>query len=292
MEDIPATMVLESALLTISIEPAPLAVLSVPNEFVPKCAWLLMRQYNSKSSFNFKSFHSIVSDDDGLSIICPAKLMSTFKFLLNPTQYTVSSSYWRAFIINLAGSYEFPGMVFCLADSLSKEGLSILHISTFEAEVVLVQEHDLERACTILREFEDPQKVHRIIEAAWQREAKPQPAVATLVAPPSVDEGDSASAAGHEFDESWLTPQVSTPQEVLPVPQLPPPVVTPRFAQGFTLCVLPNPVILAKLRDDADWNVCGPILVSSCLSLLLVLFLPNDFCGFRVVCCSDVFAAL
>jgi pectin methylesterase-like acyl-CoA thioesterase len=72
----------------------------------------------------------------------------------------VSPQKWRAFVIVLSiSAIEFPGAVHYLADSLSQEGLSILHISTFESEVFLVQEQDIEKACNVFRRSESPSKL-------------------------------------------------------------------------------------------------------------------------------------
>lgn len=273
MEESGSSIVLQSVHLNISLQEASLSVLCVPNEFVPKCAWALMREYGMKTQLNSKSFHAVLSDDDGLSIICSSQLIPTFQFLLSPSQYTLSSNNWRALVINLNGSaYELPGMVHCLANSLSQEGLSILHISTFEAEVFLVQDPDVTTALSILRQFEDAEQVLQLMEKTWKPASsyqKPQlmipPAAVTVTTQMSdTDEAFSIVSDGNEFDESWLTPQVSTPEiSAATMLNLSSPIpVSVRFASGFTLCVLPNPVILAKLRDDASWAACAPILVS------------------------------
>jgi hypothetical protein len=65
---------------------------------------------------------------------------------LNIENLKVSSQKWISLIINVIGSAgEIPGAVFYLSNALSKEGLSILHISTFDSEVFLVQEQDVDR---------------------------------------------------------------------------------------------------------------------------------------------------
>lgn len=91
-----------------------------------------------------------------MSLICNASSTSALESI-NPSGLNVSSQKWRAFVINVVGSaIEFPGAVHYLADSLSQEGLSILHISTFESEVFLVQEEDIEKACIVFRRSESP----------------------------------------------------------------------------------------------------------------------------------------
>lgn len=273
MEESYSSIVLESSHLNITLESTSLSVLSIPNEFVPKCAWWILREYGSSSLMNTRSFHSLLSDDDGLSIVCSAQMIQTIEFLMTPAEYTLSTRNWRAFVINLSGSaYELPGMVYCLANSLSQEGLSILHISTFESEVFLVQEPDLDTACAILRQFEDPLQIMKVIDKAWQQ-SEPKPIsssssnqmmnnLPTTSSSNNITNGERESNLNdtNEFDESWLTPQVSTVDDMVTTLRIFPPA-TPRFAHGFTLCVLPNPVILAKLRDISHWPICAPILV-------------------------------
>ena len=82
----------------------------------------------------------------------------------------MSPQRWRAFVIKVVGSTEeFPGAVHYLADSLSKEGLSILHISTFESEVFLVQEQDIEKACAVFRRSEGPKELASLIQEAQRK---------------------------------------------------------------------------------------------------------------------------
>lgn len=291
MEEEGPSVVLESLHFNISLEAGSLAVLSIPNEVVPKCAWWLVREYGSKK-LNKRTFHSILVDDDGLSIVCTIQAVGVLQYLLRPEEFTLSPLHWRAFVINLTGTaYEVPGAVYCLANTLSKEGLSILHISTFEAEVFLIQEPDLDRACSILKQFEDPSKVQSLIDQVWQagnggapphkqrqslsgHQKRPSASTTTLA---SAGNGESAEESSrlagetlpeeveedNDFDESWITPQgvadypidESFTTSCMSLPAL------PLFKEGFTLCVLPNPLILAKLREDADWAQCAPVLV-------------------------------
>ena len=58
----------------------------------------------------------------------------------------ISPLRWISLIINANSSAsELPGVVFYLSNALSSEGISILHISTFDSEVFLVQEFDIDR---------------------------------------------------------------------------------------------------------------------------------------------------
>lgn len=86
------------------------------------------------------------------------------------TGLCVSPQRWRAFVIKVVGAaVELPGAVHYLADSLSKEGLSILHISTFESEVFLVQEQDIEKACSVFRKSAGPQELASFVLEAQRK---------------------------------------------------------------------------------------------------------------------------
>jgi hypothetical protein len=105
-----------------------------------------------------------------LSLICNASSTSALESI-NPSGLNVSPQKWRAFVIVLSiSAIEFPGAVHYLADSLSQEGLSILHISTFESEVFLVQEQDIEKACNVFRRSESPSKLAGLKQNAMMQQ--------------------------------------------------------------------------------------------------------------------------
>jgi len=63
---------------------------------------------------------------------------------------------WFAYIINVIGSAtEVPAAVYSLANSLACESISVLHISTFESEVFLIQEKDIEKADRVFQKTQD-----------------------------------------------------------------------------------------------------------------------------------------
>lgn len=269
-------LIVKSAHFSISLKPGSLAVLCIPNEVVPKCAWWIIREYGRMNA-DVSHFHSVLMDDDGLSVICDINAVSVLKFLLRPEDFTLSPSSWRAIAIDLTGSaYEVPGAVYYLANSLSREGLSILHISTFESEVFLVQEPDLHKVCAILKEFQNADKAAALLDQASN--------TAKVGSGDTVNKADgnrSSDASGINavishyneslgvasqeedegrvnFDMSWITPQGANETDSANT-HISPPIT---FKEGFTLCVLPQPVILAKLNLDFDWSLCGPIMVS------------------------------
>ena len=103
---------------------------------------------------------------------------------INAAGLQFNTQKWRAFVINVYGGWtggsggsaaEFPGAVHHLSDSLSREGMSILHISTFESEVFLVQEQDVEKACDVLRQAERPKELAGLLEQRSHRDGESKP---------------------------------------------------------------------------------------------------------------------
>ena len=95
---------------------------------------------------------------------------------------TISAQKWRAFVINVVGSAaEFPGAVHFLADSLSNAGLSILHISTFEYEVFLVQEQDISKACDVFRVKGTPMKFASVVRETQRKRTLSSNSLASFV---------------------------------------------------------------------------------------------------------------
>lgn len=106
-----------------------------------------------------------------MSVICSTVAAASLESI-SGRQLLRSPHVWRAFVINVAESAtEFPGAVHYLADSLSNAGLSILHISTFEYEVFLVQEQDIEKACTVFRLSDSPTKLASVMQEAQRKRA-------------------------------------------------------------------------------------------------------------------------
>lgn len=301
-----------------------LAVLAVPHKAIPKCAWWLLREYgrysfeekrckdldisnhSTSGGEKHRGFGLILYDDDGLTVISEAKKISTVKYLLRPEEFTLSPFYWKAFIISMRGSaVEIPGAVYSLANALSNEGLSILHISTFDSEVFLIQEPDLEKACRILKEFEDPRVINEILEKRYgdshdsltkeQSLSKDAASMSPLQGlkeeedieeedeedhederrkPRSFYEADQSASMDNDddinrFDLSWITPQVkstiSLPNQLSEAQILSSLPSRTKFDEGFTLCVLPTAMIMAKcdrsdMRTYSDLMVRYPIL--------------------------------
>ena len=89
--------------------------------------------------------HSLVSvtrTTQELSIICPARVV--------PAGIQCEPG-WRAF--KVAGKLEFSavGILAAILTPLAEAGVSILSISTFNTDYILVRSHALEQAKTVLR---------------------------------------------------------------------------------------------------------------------------------------------
>jgi hypothetical protein len=182
-------------------------------------------------------------DDDGLSVVCnPHELILLES--LHIKSLNVSPSRWRALEINVVGSAtEFPGAVYFLADTLSKSNISILHISTFESEIFLVQEQDIDSACEVLRNRTetlskyDLAKILRRNSSSANNVGEPEGISALTVSEPrSVELGLT------NVDATSLCENM-------------------RFKDGFVLCALPCSVMLARLSEDFSMHQCGEILV-------------------------------
>jgi hypothetical protein len=128
-------------------------------------------QHLSIALLRFSKYFIFNKDNDGLSVICSTVAAASLESI-SGKQLLISPHVWRAFVINVAESAtEFPGAVHYLADSLSNAGLSILHISTFEYEVFLVQEQDIEKACAVFRLSDSPTKLASVIQEAQRKRA-------------------------------------------------------------------------------------------------------------------------
>lgn len=153
------TRIVGSGPFRVSLKHEKLCVVSIPPDLVSNAAWWLIREYSLDRRDKGGAFSSLLLDDDGLSIVCSQLSLGVLQNLLqdNP-KMIVSQQKWKAFVITVLDA-QFPGAVYHLADSLSSEGMSILHISTFESEVFLVQEKDVDLACSVLRKTEDSKEL-------------------------------------------------------------------------------------------------------------------------------------
>lgn len=90
------------------------------------------------------SFCSITRTPDELSIICPQEKI--------PPGILVEKN-WRTFKVQGPLGFSLTGIVASLSQPLAKAKISILYISTYETDYLLVEEKNLKRAEEILSTF-------------------------------------------------------------------------------------------------------------------------------------------
>lgn len=165
-------VLVHSRYIQIELQAGLLNVVHIDSELVSKCAWWLLRQYSVRpQSGRSPLFTSLIMDEGGASLACTPLATETLKSLISPEKCTISPQYWRAVIINISDSaFEYPGTVYFLANVLSDEGLSILHISTFESEVFLIQEMNVERACSILQNVDKGGRLEKFLNNPLQQD--------------------------------------------------------------------------------------------------------------------------
>jgi len=249
-----STLIVNSRYFHVLLQNAQLSVISIKNEFVPKCAWWLVREYGLKREKS-SSFRSLMMDDDGMSLVCDPCNVSTLKYLIRPEEFTISPMLWRALIINVTGTaFDLPGAVYFLANTLSQEGLSIFHISTFESEVFLIQDADVEKATAVLKEMESKHSIADMLDPYKEEDGENlSQRVEASQTPAPADDAEADDELN--LDMSWMTPNIkqsdqSSSQSTHAHPK-----------DGFHLSVLPNHVILAKLKPEADINESSDMLV-------------------------------
>lgn len=206
-------------------------IVSVPSDSVPHCAWWIIREYCLNWELK-PFFNALIYDDDGLSFITTPASLTALRGL-NIDNLKISPQKWISLHINVSGSAsELPGVVFYLANALTKSGLSILHMSTFDSEVFLVQEQDVEVACDILRQLSDMHinQYSNIIS----EEKKVQLS------------DNSGPEAMFRSPPNLKLPR--SPSEAVPL-------------NGFVLCKLPRHLALAKLNSEFLPQQCADVMM-------------------------------
>jgi len=90
------------------------------------------------------NFVSITRTDDELSIICPQEKI--------PGGVLIDTD-WHIFKVQGPFGFEVSGVVAAVTKPLADAGISILNVSTYETDYLLVREEDLELAKKILNQF-------------------------------------------------------------------------------------------------------------------------------------------
>jgi len=263
-------LIAESTYFSASLQNERLSVISIPTACVPKIAWWLMREYGLKEKRS-RLFHSLLMDNDGLSLCCNPSHLVVLESLLQKSDFTVSPQLWRPLIINVTGTAsEFPGTVYFLASRLSSEGLSIFHISTFESEVFLIQDTDVVKATNILQSI----NIDDILGESGDRHVFDADQRSPVSSSTKTFPEEVVSEAEDQvnLDLSWIAPKENRKD----------------LEDTFHLVVLPHAVVLAKLNNDFDLSTCSTLLVSSlindCSFNRSVTNRIHDY--YRLACCS------
>ncbi len=90
------------------------------------------------------SFISIGKTRDELSVICPEDKIPGG---------VLAEKGWRAFKVQGPLGFVATGIVSSISTPLAKAGISIMYISTYETDYVLVEEKNLEKAKDVLGTF-------------------------------------------------------------------------------------------------------------------------------------------
>ncbi|RLN47089.1 hypothetical protein BBJ29_002508 [Phytophthora kernoviae] len=95
---------------------------------------------------------SIVSDREGATLFMDPSGVEMFKRAGMADLITVAPQSWRAIQIHLGPMVaEFPGVVSFLSKLLADDHISILNMSTYDTDVIFVQEQHLEAAISCLQ---------------------------------------------------------------------------------------------------------------------------------------------
>lgn len=162
---------------------------------------------------------SIVSDREGTTLFMDPSGVDVFKRAGMRDMITVAPQSWRAIQIHLGPMVaEFPGVVSFLSKLLADDHISILNMSTYDTDVIFVQEHHLKTAISCLQ-LKLSRGVHGLKEAKEAENARVPPIIASEVSKSGEETGASVSAH--------------------------------RVGDGQYLTVYPESFVLVRLKKDA-----------------------------------------
>eukprot|EP00644_Phytophthora_capsici_P016760 jgi/Phyca11/19392/fgenesh1_pg.PHYCAscaffold_47_\ len=142
--------------------PGLVSVVFVPAEHIRHSSWPLLnfddneggcvRTENHVCRSMQTEIFSIVSDKEGATLFMDPNGVNMFKRAGMEDLITVAPQSWRAIQIHLGPMVaEFPGVVSFLSKLLADEHISILNMSTYDTDVIFVQEMHLENAIACLQ---------------------------------------------------------------------------------------------------------------------------------------------
>ncbi|EQC41848.1 hypothetical protein, variant [Saprolegnia diclina VS20] len=220
--------------------PGALAVLLIPPERVHACSWALLTLllYGGCSvvcregDTNVSASHicrskeaevfSMVADKDGITLFVDPNGVKVFEFAKVLEDIHLAPQQWRAIQIHLGPMVaEFPGVIRFLSQLLAEDNISILNMSTYDTDIIYVQECNLEKAIHCLQS-----KLSRGVHGL--KEVKDEETSRRL----SSEGSDSPS-------------HLSSPSSLLPSP------VSVAGSSSQYLAVYPASMVLVRLKKDA-----------------------------------------
>lgn len=90
-----------------------------------------------------KAFYSVTKTADELSIVCFEECVP---------KNIMSEKGWKAIVVDDELDFSLIGIISSISTSLSKNGISVFVISTFNTDYILVKEENLKSALAILSE--------------------------------------------------------------------------------------------------------------------------------------------
>ncbi|KUG01691.1 GATS protein 3 [Phytophthora nicotianae] len=160
---------------------------------------------------------SIVSDREGTTLFMDPSGIDMFKRAGMEDFITVAPQSWRAIQIHLGPMVaEFPGVVSFLSKLLADDHISILNMSTYDTDVIFVQELHLEAAISCLQS-----KLSRGLHGL--KEAKD---AENALSDREISPNDAAESSGETVSAS-------------------------RVGDGQYLTVYPDSLVLVRLQKDA-----------------------------------------
>ncbi|TYZ60011.1 hypothetical protein PybrP1_002202 [[Pythium] brassicae (nom. inval.)] len=171
---------------------------------------------------------SVVSDKDGATVFMDPRGVEIFSRAGMGELVTVAPQAWRAIQIHLGPMVaEFPGIVSFLSKLLATDKISILNMSTYDTDIIYVQESTLDAAIACLQS-KLARGVHGLIEAKDAERAL----------------HDRLSGSSQEL-ESGAVDAIDAAATDAEEPLL------PVVGSGQYLVVYPESLVIVRLRKDA-----------------------------------------
>ncbi|OQR88836.1 hypothetical protein THRCLA_10069 [Thraustotheca clavata] len=137
----------------------------------------------------------MVADSEGITLFVDPNAIKMFEYANVRDLVIIAPEQWRAIQIHLGPMVaEFPGVISFLTQLLAEDNISILNMSTYDTDIIYVQECNLERAIDCLQN-KLSRGVHGLKECKDEETSRklsgedlgsPLPAPAPLLSPASV----------------------------------------------------------------------------------------------------------